>query len=89
MLDKVFEICSKIEYQLLLYNIVHCKRIEPLIDDSSTFKTRRIHVTLKYRNDASLFHNFDVGRRVEVGSSVGINPDLTKEERNARYVLRQ
>ena len=66
--------CSKIEPQLFLSDIVHCKRIGSLINDSSYFKTRKIHMTLKYRNDASLFHNFGVGRQVEVGSSVWINP---------------
>ena len=49
--DKVFEICSKLELLLLLSDIVHCKRIRPLISDCSKFKTRKIHVTLKYRND--------------------------------------
>ena len=67
---------------------MHCKRIEPLIIDSSKFKTRKIHVNLKYRYDAFLFHNLGVGRWVDVGSSVWINPDFTKEKRNARYVLR-
>ena len=49
--DKVFEICSKLELLLLLSDIVHCKRIRPLISDCSKFKTRKFHVTLKYGND--------------------------------------
>ena len=46
-------------------------------------------MTLKYVNDTSLFHSFGLGRRVEVDSGVWINPDLTKDERNASYLLRQ
>ena len=52
-MNTVFEICTKNEPQFLLLDIGHRKIIGPLNSDSSKFKTRMIHLTLKYRMDAS------------------------------------
>ena len=43
-------------------------------------------VTLKYKEDASITHNYGRGRKFT--DCIWINPDLTKVERDALYIQR-
>ena len=45
-----------------------------------------LRVILKYHDDALWFYRNGNGRRVQPG--IWINPDLTKQERDAKYIAR-
>ena len=76
-------VCGLTGNELMQDEIAYCKRL----GEKKPNKTRLILVVLKKEDCAVELHNFGRGRKLANG--VWINPDLTRTERDAKFLARE